>query len=461
MHLNYPPNNAPDFDTKDAIMKAQSDDSLAIPVLSADDPAHAQAYCELQLLLSRAKHITVVCGAGMSTSAGIPDYRSAQGMYLYSPSTLGGHLNPKDFFDIWNLQNRSQLEAVGRALAEIRIKAEQAPTPEGQLYIRQLRQVGRLNRCYTQNVDGILTRGRPALEPYVLELHGRNELKCHRCNRPAEGDLRALDRILVKEGIAQCSRLECTSRGGGFSSRRMHCPDGQYEFRTLPAAMLLPDVVWNQDSRDHRLNNMTLHQLIERDGRADVLLVMGTTISTPGAARLVRELARLVQRHGGVAVYINRGATLPTSWAGYIALCVSCDIDSWAHGTSRMLCKAYSTVSTAALRCGVMDIVQRLRELKKQFSTLTITPSCPPATRPGLNCEPQLPIVVVLCHSGAATILCEAFAAALSKLSKQKQVLVGQIHRSQSAEVADLEQCQCFAMVVTGSEDASSLLPDP
>lgn len=42
------------------------------PVLCAGIPTHQQLYEELHEAVSAARRVTVVCGAGVSTSAGIP-----------------------------------------------------------------------------------------------------------------------------------------------------------------------------------------------------------------------------------------------------------------------------------------------------------------------------------------------------------------------------------------------------
>ena len=55
------------------------------PAAAADNPPRSIA--DLAALLHAARSVVVVCGAGMSTSVGIPDFRSAGGVYDSTVST--------------------------------------------------------------------------------------------------------------------------------------------------------------------------------------------------------------------------------------------------------------------------------------------------------------------------------------------------------------------------------------
>lgn len=96
-------------------------------------------------------------------------------------------------------------------MARLRIMARDAAPTAAHRYIEQLRSANRLLRCYTQNVDGIQNKVTSDTCDYILELHGKNELKCHRCHLPPAGDLRDLDEQLLSEGVAWCAL--CVDRG--------------------------------------------------------------------------------------------------------------------------------------------------------------------------------------------------------------------------------------------------------
>ncbi|KAG8772169.1 hypothetical protein FRC12_003217, partial [Ceratobasidium sp. 428] len=58
--------------TLSAPAPSRSTMSTRVPTIEPKSPSHAQLYDLLHRTLSRAKKVTIVCGAGLSTSAGIP-----------------------------------------------------------------------------------------------------------------------------------------------------------------------------------------------------------------------------------------------------------------------------------------------------------------------------------------------------------------------------------------------------
>ncbi|QRW11745.1 NAD-dependent histone deacetylase SIR2 [Ceratobasidium sp. AG-Ba] len=411
--------------------------SRMIPCLSQDNPAHEPLYQHLQAMLAEARWITVVCGAGLSTSAGLPDYRSENGIYNLPPTELGSVVDPADLFDIRNLQVSSQLKAVGRVLASFRIKAKQAAPTRGHAYIQELHRTQRLRRCYTQNVDCMLTRGYPELMPFMLELHGRNELKCHRCHRLPEGDLQELDMLLLTEGIAECRRLDCAARGEGALQTEKR------RLRTLPPGLLLPDIVWNQDSRDHSTGAIGLDKLLELDGRADLLLIIGTSISTQGAARLVRALAREVHARGGAVVYIGRGSLSWGAWSQSIDLMVDWDIDVWATEASQRSQAAPKRARGSTMRAQVNGLIAQLGLLDTRRFTLDDQMRRERLLVGNYSTPPCQSLMIFICHSGVLTLLCQALAAALMKLASNGG-----------------HECRCFVVVLSGDRCPALTVPE-
>ncbi|KAB5587670.1 hypothetical protein CTheo_8890 [Ceratobasidium theobromae] len=404
---------------------------------------------EFQRALSNAKRVTIVCGAGISTSAGIPDYRSEAGLYKCHPSELGTDVSSRELFNIQNLQCGKSLEAVGRMMAKLRIMARDATPTQGHLYIEKLHSAGRLLRCYTQNVDGIQTRGRPEISDHILELHGRNELRCHRCKAPPKDDLRELDERLLSEGIAWCFR--CVERGEGG------LPADQRRLRPLPPGCLLPDVVWNQDSRDHSINGQSLDQLQELDGQADMLLVIGTSIGTHGVAKIVKTLAKNIHRNQGAVVYIGKARPLTSSWAEYIDLQLESDIDDWAENASLLLATAVLANKPVYRSKTVLRIARHLQALGKKA---TIGPACEATGVGTTNAERILdrsPLLILICHSGTGTLLAECLSLAVTQLSKQRGWVVGNhINRHLALTDSGVSQCRCYAVVLSGSKDIST-----
>ncbi|KAG8795537.1 hypothetical protein FRC12_012976 [Ceratobasidium sp. 428] len=61
--------------------RSTTDGTNRMPVVHYDQPEDRHLYQELQAVLASARRVTVLCGAGISTSSGIPDFRSADGLY--------------------------------------------------------------------------------------------------------------------------------------------------------------------------------------------------------------------------------------------------------------------------------------------------------------------------------------------------------------------------------------------
>lgn len=112
-------------------------------------------------LINSAKNIVVLTGAGISTNAGIPDFRGPQGLYVtrrYDPDTIFDidffQTNPQPFFDF----------ASDFLTLENKIK----PTFTHQ-FLAQLENSGKLKAIITQNIDSLHQR---AGSKNVFEMHG-------------------------------------------------------------------------------------------------------------------------------------------------------------------------------------------------------------------------------------------------------------------------------------------------
>ncbi|KAG8720296.1 hypothetical protein FRC09_009789 [Ceratobasidium sp. 395] len=335
-------------------------------VVRCDQPEDRHLYQQLQVVLTSARRVTVVCGAGISTSAGIPDFRSADGLYNQPLSGVDRSFRASELFAMRTLCDPDKLRAYGRVVAGLRIAARNARPTACHNYIAKLHDAGRLARCYTQNVDGLQTGSRPDMGEVVLELHGNiKTLSCNRCRQTPDQDAQALDQLLLQNGCVQCRR--CPSRGG---RRSIICPVDMAEikckgkrFRRLPPGLLLPEILHNEDSREIQSNGLSLDELERSDGSASLLLVIGTSIKTDGAAKLVKSLSRKVHDSGGAVVYIDRGKLAESTWARYFDVQLRTDIDMWAedacyhlsHPKPKFECLGYVVVlcGQAQLACHV------------------------------------------------------------------------------------------------------------
>lgn len=169
-----------------------------------------------------------------------------------------------------------------------------------------LADAGRLLRNLTQNIDGLeeklpqlevavpLTRTRSGRWPNTVQLHGSlRHLQCSFCSFVTSAPPDAFS----QDDFSLCPRcLEASESRQRMGKRR-----------TTPGELRPRVLLYNHESGG--LEPDTLYQLVEEDLEAgpDALVVAGTALAVPGAARLVTELAKAVRsRENGLTVWVNR-----------------------------------------------------------------------------------------------------------------------------------------------------------
>jgi NAD-dependent deacetylase len=123
--------------------------------------------------LSKSKYIVALTGAGISTNAGIPDFRGPNGIYkrkdipgekIFEVSYF--QQNPADFYKLFSDMVDSYANAV--------------PT-KGHLFLKKLEDIGRLKTVITQNIDGLHQK---AGNTNVIEVHGSfSNFYCISCGK--------------------------------------------------------------------------------------------------------------------------------------------------------------------------------------------------------------------------------------------------------------------------------------
>lgn len=135
-----------------------------------------QAIVEGVELLQQSRRVVALTGAGVSTSSGIPDFRSpGSGLWerddpLKVVSLSSFQRDPRPFFD-W-------IRPLARRTSEAR------PNP-AHVALAELERRGKLETVITQNIDGL---HQEAGSQYVLELHGSlRTARCVRCGTHEDG----------------------------------------------------------------------------------------------------------------------------------------------------------------------------------------------------------------------------------------------------------------------------------
>ncbi|KAG7343400.1 silent information regulator protein Sir2 [Nitzschia inconspicua] len=190
----------------------------------------------------QAKRIVVLTGAGVSTGAGIPDFRSP-GTGLYDNLQKYNLPYPEAIFDV-NFYRENPQPFVTLA-KELWPGITFSPTLTHS-FLKLLSEKGLLLRLYTQNIDGLeFLAGIP--EDKLVECHGHfRTAACIDCKKAA--DANHVKETIVKEGKTPICQ---------------HC-DGNVK----------PDIVFFGESLPDRF-----HRLVQQDiPKADLLLVMGTSL---------------------------------------------------------------------------------------------------------------------------------------------------------------------------------------
>ena len=209
----------------------------------------------LQEIIDDSRRIVFFGGAGVSTESGIPDFRSADGLYSqqyrYPPEQIVSHTfftqYPEEFFRFYRdrmIFTDAQPNAAHKKLAE-------------------LEQAGKLSAVITQNIDGL---HQAAGSKKVIELHGSvHRNYCMKC-----GKFYPLSAVTESEGVPTC---EC---GGKIK----------------------PDVVLYEES----LKTEDIQNAVFEIENADTLIIGGTSLVVYPAAGLVRYFK------GKYIVVINKSA---------------------------------------------------------------------------------------------------------------------------------------------------------
>ncbi|RCI15146.1 hypothetical protein L249_6790 [Ophiocordyceps polyrhachis-furcata BCC 54312] len=276
-----------------------------LDLLKPDDVFGHEDNFHLQRLLSalRTKRkIVVIAGAGISVSAGIPDFRSSTGLFATARTQHKLKASGKHLFDASVYKHDSSTQsfhAMVRQMAHLTSKA--SPTPFHHL-VASLAKEGRLLRLYSQNIDCIDTSMDPLyttvpLEPKApwpptIQLHGGlQKMVCTKC-----GDLKPFNGDLFDgpepPPCAECQKTDEVRTA--FAGKRSH-----------GIGRLRPRfVLYNEFNPDEE----AIGKVVRADlkARPDAVVVVGTTLKVPGTRRLVKEMCQVARgRKDGFTAWIN------------------------------------------------------------------------------------------------------------------------------------------------------------
>ncbi|KAG6007859.1 hypothetical protein E4U21_005447 [Claviceps maximensis] len=252
--------------------------------------------------LRKKKKIVVVAGAGISVSAGIPDFRSANGLFATQRNQHKVKASGKHLFDASVYKHESSTSSFHNMVREMSEMSKNAqPTPFHH-FLASLAQEGRLLRLYSQNIDCIDTSMKPlktqvplepkAPWPVTIQLHGSlDKMVCTKCAdiQPFQGGLFDGPEAPLCES---CKNLD--------EVRTAHAGKRSHGIGRLRPRFVL----YNEFNPDEE----AIGSIMRADLRArpDAVLVVGTTLKVPGTRRLVKEMCQVTRgRKDGLTAWIN------------------------------------------------------------------------------------------------------------------------------------------------------------
>ncbi|KAM7188965.1 DHS-like NAD/FAD-binding domain containing protein [Rhypophila sp. PSN 637] len=191
-------------------------------------------------------------------------------------------------------------------------------------FIRNLHDIGKLVRHYTQNIDcleektGLSTDARKGLKTAeCVLLHG--SLHHFRCSNCPATFRQEVDRERETAWDPESPCPACTKISNDRQARGK---------RASAIGRLRPDIVL-YDELDPRAESISAVVRHDRSLRLDVFLIMGTSLTTYGVRNLIKDFAEVVhKRRGGKVVFVN--LTEPAkSWDNIIDYWVKWDCDAW------------------------------------------------------------------------------------------------------------------------------------
>lgn len=196
--------------------------------------------CEI---IKTSNNIVFFGGAGCSCESGIPDFRSANGLFneklniTFSPEQLVSHSfyikYPEEFFNFY----------------KAKLIYPEAKPNNTHFALAKLEKLGKLKAVITQNIDGL---HQEAGSKKVFELHGSvHRNYCTKCNTFYDANF-----ILNSKGVPTCTKCGGTVK---------------------------PDVVLYEESLDNNL----ITAAVKAIAQADTLIIGGTSLVVYPAAGLI------------------------------------------------------------------------------------------------------------------------------------------------------------------------------
>lgn len=266
-------------------------------------------------LIARSAHIVIITGAGISTSLGIPDFRS-KGTGLYAKLAHLGLGDPQEVFDIDIFKEDP---SVFYSVAKDILPATERYTPT-HAFIAMLHRRGKLLTNYSQNIDNLEVKaGVP--KDKLIQCHGSfGTASCVQCGFQTAGEVIFPDiRAGVIPKCPRCAQAAVASRASSSAKRRRTAAaerkrrrwsadsseddnddnsnhNGSYD---LPGTgVMKPDITFFGEALPDEFSR----RLTENDrDKVDLVIVIGTSLKVTPVSEIVSWLPSHIPQ-----IYVSR-----------------------------------------------------------------------------------------------------------------------------------------------------------
>lgn len=314
---------------------------------------------KIHKLLNHSRKITLLTGAGISSNAGIPDFRSFDGLYNQIKKDFPelSIRSGKELFDISLFRDENKINVFAKFMEMLYGNIKYAKPTKTHKFIGHLKNRNKLFRCYTQNIDGLeeLTGLISNENEYddkldVIKLHGDiNLLKCTNCFKKFEWN-RYYCKMFKDGELPNCPRCIIISKERERLGKRMIDSIG----------FLKPDIVLygeNHPSAD------IIAKLISSDikkNKTQFFIIMGTSLKVDGVKLMVKKLSKQVHDRNGIVLLINKSEIPMSTWGGIIDYQICVDCDDWVDYFKEIIPEFFKT----------QQQVDKIRQLKREASDL-------------------------------------------------------------------------------------------
>ncbi|CAI5759927.1 unnamed protein product [Candida verbasci] len=288
----------------------------------------------------KSKKTTILTGAGISCNAGIPDFRSDDGLYNMVKSKYPKALvKGQDLFDISLFRDSQSLSIFCTFMESLYNASLLAKPTETHKFIKTLKDKNKLLRCYTQNIDCLeknmnLNLGLSSdssnssfKEDWknfdVIQLHGNlHKLSCTNCF--SNFNWNENFQKLLSDGLnPECSKCLENYEKRLYSGKRL---------TNNMIGMLRPDIVlYGENHPQSELLSQGLSSDLKL--KPDLLIIMGTSLKVDGVKKLVKSLSNKIHefknsKNDGKVIFINK-TPLSKQWEKFIDYEIISDCDDF------------------------------------------------------------------------------------------------------------------------------------